>query len=49
MIANMIEVQFGRVGNWPLGSALALVSMAAVAIVAGAFVLAARWATRKVR
>ena len=49
MIANMIEVQFGRVGNWPLGSALALVSMAAVAIVAGAFVLAARLATRKVR
>jgi len=49
MIANMIEVQFGRVGNWPLGSALALVSMVAVALAAGAFVLAARWATARAR
>jgi len=49
MIANMIEVQFGRIGNWPLGSALALVSMVAVAMVAGSFVLLARWAAAQVR
>ena len=30
MIANLIEVQFNGVGNWPLGAALALVSMAMV-------------------
>ena len=31
MIANMIEVQFDAVGNWPLGAALSLASMAMVA------------------
>jgi spermidine/putrescine transport system permease protein len=33
MIANIIDVQFSKVGNWPLGAALAMASMAAVAIV----------------
>src|SRR5215469_8324715 len=28
MIANIVEVQFDRIGNWPLGSALAITSMA---------------------
>src|SRR6202012_2106639 len=30
MIANVIEEQFDKVGNWPLGAALAIASMAAV-------------------
>ena len=38
MIANLIEVQFNGVGNWPLGAALSLVSMAMVAVIAGLFV-----------
>ncbi len=33
MIANVIEVQFAKVGNWPLGAALAMASMAAVGVV----------------
>lgn len=33
MIANVIYVQFAKIGNWPLGAALALGSMAAVAVV----------------
>jgi spermidine/putrescine transport system permease protein len=49
MIANLIEVQFNAVGNWPLGAALSLVSMAMVAVIAGLFVAAARAATRNVR
>ncbi len=49
MIANMIAVQFNQAGNWPLGAALALVSMAMVAVIAGLFVMAARAATRAVR
>ncbi len=32
MIANLIEVEFNGVGNWPLGAALSLVSMAMVAV-----------------
>ena len=38
MIANLIEVQFDGVGNWPLGAALSLISMAMVAVIAGLFV-----------
>ena len=49
MIANVIEVQFNSVGNWPLGAALSLVSMAMVGVLAGLFVAAARAATRSVR
>jgi spermidine/putrescine transport system permease protein len=49
MIANLIEVQFNGVGNWPLGAALSLVSMAMVAVIAGLFVAAARAAARSMR
>src|SRR4051812_33190705 len=42
MIANIISVQFDRVGNWPLGAALALSSMAVVGVLAWAFVAAGR-------
>ena len=49
MIANVIEVQFNSVGNWPLGAALSLVSMAMVGVIAGLFVVSARAATRSVR
>ena len=49
MIANVIAVQFERVGNWPLGAALALASMAMVGVTAALFVVAARAATKAVR
>ena len=49
MIANIIEVQFNAVGNWPLGAALSLVSMAMVGVIASLFVAAARAATRAAR
>ena len=49
MIANIIEVQFNAAGNWPLGAALSLVSMAMVGMIAGLFVAAARAATRAAR
>jgi spermidine/putrescine transport system permease protein len=49
MIANVIAVQFERVGNWPLGAALALASMTMVALTAGLFVVLARIATRTAR
>ena len=49
MIANVIEVQFNGVGNWPLGAALSLVSMTMVAVIAGLFVAAARAATKAAR
>jgi spermidine/putrescine transport system permease protein len=49
MIANLIEVQFNGVGNWPLGAALSLVSMAMVAVIAGLFVAGARAAARSAK
>jgi len=49
MIANIIQVQFGRVNNWPLGAALAISSMAAVAVIAVAFIQAARLAVARIR
>jgi spermidine/putrescine transport system permease protein len=49
MIANVIEVQFDRIGNWPLGSALAIASMIAVGIVTVLAVQAARMAVGRVR
>jgi spermidine/putrescine transport system permease protein len=49
MIANLIEVQFNSVGNWPLGAALSLVSMAMVAVIAYLFVASVRAATKAAR
>ncbi len=49
MIANLIEVQFTRVSNWPLGAALAITSMAAVGVITALFVSAFRLAVRSVK
>jgi len=49
MIANLIQVQFGRVNNWPLGAALAISSMAAVGIIAVSVTQAARLAVARIR
>lgn len=49
MIANIIEVQFDKVGNWPLGAALAMASMATVAVLTLLFVSAVRAATGRIR
>jgi spermidine/putrescine transport system permease protein len=49
MIANVIEVQFDRIGNWPLGAALAMASMAAVGVATLLFVTAMRAAGRSIR
>ena len=42
MIANAIQSQFGKANNWPLGSALAIVSMITVTSLTLAFVWLAR-------
>jgi spermidine/putrescine transport system permease protein len=49
MIANVIEEQFDKVGNWPLGAALAMASMAAVGLVTLLFVRALRAAVARTR
>ena len=42
MIANMIQVQFGKANNAPLGSALAIISMFTVGLISIGFVLFSR-------
>ncbi len=43
MIANIIQVQFGKANDWPLGAALAMAMMVIVAVLA----LTYMWVTRK--
>lgn len=49
MIANIIQVQFDKVGNWPLGAALAIASIAAVGVITLLFVSALRAATARIK
>ncbi len=49
MIGNMIQVQFGKAGNFPLGAALAMSAMLIVASISLIFVVTARYAATKAR
>lgn len=49
MIANAIQVQFGKALNWPLGAALSVTTMIVVGATAGAAVLILRAAARLAR
>ncbi len=49
MIANIIQVQFLKIGDWPLGSALAISAMAGVSILVVFFVSAMQLAVRQIR
>ena len=49
MISTVIEAQFDKAGNWPLGAALAMASMAAVGAITLAFVAALRAAAGRIR
>jgi spermidine/putrescine transport system permease protein len=49
MIANIIQVQFLKINDWPLGSALAISAMAGVAILVMLFVSAMQLAVRQIR
>ncbi|OQM74315.1 ABC transporter permease [Manganibacter manganicus] len=49
MIANAIQVQFGRAANWPLGAALSVTTMIVVSLMAGAAVFLIRTVARLAR
>ena len=42
MIANLIQVQFGRINNWPMGAALSLAMMVIIAVISLAYIWMAR-------
>ena len=43
MIANLIQVQFGRINNWPRGAALAMTMMVVIAVISLLYL----WMTRR--
>ena len=45
MIGNLIQLQFGKANNWPLGAALSIISLLAITLVVCAFL----WLTKRVR
>ena len=48
MVANIIQVQFRRANNWPLGSSLSLITMIALTLVSICYIWLTRWATRRI-
>ena len=48
MIANMIQAQFGKVNNWPMGAALAISMMVTVAAISVTYILVTRKAMGRV-
>lgn len=49
MIANAIQIQFGKAANWPLGAALSVTTMAIVTAISGLILVALRSFARLVR
>ncbi len=49
MIANQIQVQFGKANNWPLGAALSICAMLSVAVIALTFVAGTRAVVKRIR
>ena len=48
MLANLIQAHFGIINNWPGGSALSIMMMAIVGIIAMAYVALTRFAVRNI-
>jgi spermidine/putrescine transport system permease protein len=46
MIGNLIQAQFGPINNWPMGAALSLVMLMAVAVAGAVFLLLTRLVRR---
>ena len=49
MIANLIQVQFGRADNWPLGAALAVTTIIFVGVLSAVVALGARVVVARIR
>ncbi|MEX0922827.1 MAG: ABC transporter permease [Rhodovibrionaceae bacterium] len=48
MIANIIQAQFGRANNWPLGASLSLIMMLAVTIISLGYILITSFLTKRI-
>lgn len=48
MIANMIQIQFGRVNDWPMGATLAIIMMIIVGLISVTYIWLCRKATERI-
>ena len=48
MIAKVIQVQFGRANNYPLGASLSLISMITITFISVIYILMTRWVTKRI-
>jgi spermidine/putrescine transport system permease protein len=48
MLGNMIQAHFGKVNNWPMGSALAIAMMITVGLISLVYIWLARKATERI-
>ena len=49
MVANLIQVMFGKANNWPLGSSLAIITMTIVVVLVICFVVISRWLISRIK
>ena len=49
MVANLIQVMFGKANNWPLGSSLAIITMTIVTVSVICFVVISRWLISRIK
>ena len=49
MVANLIQIMFGKANNWPLGSSIAVITMIIVTLSVILFVLISRWLISKIK
>ena len=49
MVANLIQVMFGKANNWPLGSSLAIITKTIVVILVICFVVISRWGISRIK
>jgi len=49
MVANLIQVMFGKANNWPLGSSLAIITMTIVTLSVICFVVISRWLISRIK
>jgi len=49
MVANLIQIMFGKANNWPLGSSIAVITMLIVTISVILFVIISRWLVSKIK
>ncbi|MEQ8206890.1 MAG: ABC transporter permease, partial [Woeseia sp.] len=49
MVSNLIQAQFGKANNWPLGAAISVVSISSVALLSMLFVAVTRFLSARIR